>query len=82
MTETDLIATMIFILQRMDSSSHGVTKDTVHNDILGDDDPHNEQVIYRAMITTIIVKNNGSTPKWPSNWLKKTSAELAPILLK
>jgi hypothetical protein len=66
----------------MDVNNHGVTKDTVHEDILGDNDPRNEQVIYRGMISVIIKKNNETTPKWPNNWLKKTSAELAPVLLK
>lgn len=81
MSVNDLIATMVFLLKKLDAKQIGVNKNTVHNDVLGDDNPHNEELWYEGMISTIIAKNNGTNPNWPASWLKMPPSQLAPRLL-
>lgn len=81
MSVKDLIATMVFLLKKLDAAKKGVTAATIHRAILGDDDPHNEQVWYEGMISTIIKANNGTNPDWPSKWMDMSSSALAKALL-
>lgn len=78
----ELISTMIFLLEKCDAKGTGVTENTKHDAILGDNNPHNEALWYQGMISIIIKKRNGTDAKWPGNWMTKTSKQLAPVLLQ
>jgi hypothetical protein len=67
-----------------DKGFNPITRDTIHNQVLSDNDGFgtaNSKNIYKALIRWILKKNGHQDKNWPSNWFSLSINQLAQKIL-
>lgn len=85
MTKNQLVEVMIFHLTNFSGGNASATKDTVHSDVLSDEDgigTATSKRIYRSFIRYTMISNGSEDNPWPSNWIDLTVEMLATKLLE
>lgn len=80
-TKAQLIAVMIFHLSNFNRTDSVVNEDTVHRDILREDDGTTSSTssknLYKGLVRFTIVANGHEDKKWPIKWMDQTVTDLA-----
>lgn len=84
MTVEQLKAIMKFHLANFNDEKEKISDETIHNKILSDQDGYgnaSSQYIYKAVIRWTLRKEKHADVAWPTNWMKRSVKQLAPMLL-
>ncbi len=84
MTIEQLKEVMKFQLQNFSKDERTIDDNTIHGDVLSDDDGFghvNPVKIYRDAIRFTLKKEGHELKKWPDNWLKQSVSELASQII-
>lgn len=80
-TKAQLIAVMIFQLSNFNRTGSVVDENTVHKDILSEDDGTTSSTssknLYKGLVRFTIVANGHEDKKWPNKWMDQTVKDLA-----
>ena len=85
MTIQQLKAVLKFQLKNFNDEGVPINDNTVHEDVLSDNDGFSAQTsskaVYRAFVRNTLSRNGAGDPRWPAEWTSLTVAELAAALL-
>jgi hypothetical protein len=79
-----LRAVMRFHLKHFNTTDNKVTNNTIHNEILSDDDgvgSSNSKNLYKAAVRWSLANNGDNDLPWPTSWMDKSVKELADTLI-
>ncbi len=81
MTIEQLKAVMIFHLTNFNRTGSTPDENTIHQDILSDDDGMNpatsSKKLYKGLVRFTIVSNGHEDKTWPSKWMELSVVDLA-----
>ncbi len=84
MTVAQLQSVMKYQLQNFNDEGVPITDDTIHNQVLSEDDGYdsaNSKELYHGVIRWTLWQNDHADPAWPADWMKQSVQQLAPALL-
>ncbi len=84
MTRSQLRAVMRFHLKNFNDEGVAITNDTVHSEVLAEDDGFgaaNSKAIYKAAIRWTLSNQGHADRRWPANWMDLAVTELANRLI-
>ncbi|MFT3908933.1 MAG: hypothetical protein QM737_05865 [Ferruginibacter sp.] len=84
MTQQQLQEIMIFHLTNLNATANKIDENSIHSNILSDDDGHgaaNSKNIYRACIRWTFKQNGLPDNPWPADWFQNSVGYLASKLV-
>ena len=84
MTNVQLRAVMIHHLNNFNDEGVEVTEDTLHQEVLSDNDGFgaaNSKSLYKGVIRWTLARNGHEDPDWPSKWMEMSVRDLAGALI-